>query len=65
MFPGVGIDLPSQAIKDTVVYFARQPQFAYQFNVASMCYNNHFFFDKLVRNPYFYPPPPSASSNDL
>lgn len=40
-----------QEAKSLVIEFARDPTKAYAFNIASMAFNNHFFFRGLNTNP--------------
>jgi Fe-Mn family superoxide dismutase len=49
VFPGT--QLENKESKSLVIELARNPVAAYGFNVASMAYNNHFFFRGIVRNP--------------
>ncbi|KAG9196706.1 superoxide dismutase, Fe-Mn family [Alternaria panax] len=46
-----GTPFENQEAKDLVVDFARDPIKAYAFNIASMAFNNHFFFRGLNANP--------------
>jgi Fe-Mn family superoxide dismutase len=46
-----GTPYENQAAKDLVIEFARDPTKAYAFNIASMAFNNHFFFRGLNPNP--------------
>ena len=41
----------NQEPKSLVIDFARDPTKAYAFNIASMAFNNHFFFHGLNTNP--------------
>lgn len=47
----VGQGYENQEPKALVIEFARDPTKAYAFNVASMAFNNHFFFRGLNTNP--------------
>ena len=47
----------NQEVKSLVIEFARDPEKAHEFNVASMAYNNHFFFKGIVRHRYAPAPP--------
>ena len=47
----LGTPFENQAAKDLVIEFARDPTKAYAFNIASMAFNNHFFFRGLNPNP--------------
>ncbi|KAH7132107.1 Fe superoxide dismutase-like protein [Dendryphion nanum] len=38
-------------VQDLLIRWARDPMHAWNFNVASMAYNNHFFFCGLATNP--------------
>ncbi|KAL1654859.1 hypothetical protein SLS61_002608 [Didymella pomorum] len=55
----VGTALANQDIKALVINLARDPTMAYAFNLASMAYNNHFFFRGLNTNPDLVSQPPS------
>jgi Fe-Mn family superoxide dismutase len=46
-----GTPYENQAAKDLVIEFARDPTKAYAFNIASMAFNNHFFFRGLNPKP--------------
>jgi Fe-Mn family superoxide dismutase len=46
-----GTPWENQEAKALVVDFARDPTKAYAFNIASMAFNNHFFFRGLNTNP--------------
>jgi Fe-Mn family superoxide dismutase len=46
-----GTPYENQAAKDLVIDFARDPTKAYAFNIASMAFNNHFFFHGINANP--------------
>jgi Fe-Mn family superoxide dismutase len=48
----------NQEVKNLVIEFARDPQRAYEFNLASMAFNNHFFFSGINTQPE--PSRPSA-----
>jgi Fe-Mn family superoxide dismutase len=45
--------------KDLVINFAREPNSAYLFNLASMAFNNHFFFKHINTDPNLTSTPPS------
>ncbi|KAI8935657.1 hypothetical protein NX059_007181 [Plenodomus lindquistii] len=47
----VGTPYENQDAKSLVIDFARDPTKAYAFNVASMAWNNHFFFRGINTNP--------------
>lgn len=57
----VGQGYENQEAKSLVIEFARDPTKAYAFNVASMAFNNHFFFRGLNTNPHVQ----SRPSTDL
>ncbi|KAF2630875.1 Fe superoxide dismutase-like protein [Macroventuria anomochaeta] len=57
----VGTPLEGQDIKSLVIELARDPTKAYVFNLASMAFNNHFFFRGINTNPDVQ----SAPSSDL
>jgi Fe-Mn family superoxide dismutase len=46
-----GTPFENQEAKALVVDFARDPMKAYAFNIASMAFNNHFFFRGINTNP--------------
>ncbi|CAN9389784.1 hypothetical protein AA0112_g2533 [Alternaria arborescens] len=46
-----GTQFENQEAKALVVDFARDPMKAYAFNIASMAFNNHFFFRGINANP--------------
>ncbi|CAO2649016.1 Nn.00g099650.m01.CDS01 [Neocucurbitaria sp. VM-36] len=46
-----GTPFENQDTKSLVIEFARDPQRAYAFNIASMAFNNHFFFRGINTNP--------------
>jgi Fe-Mn family superoxide dismutase len=46
-----GTPFEAQEAKALVIEFARDPTKAYGFNVASMAFNNHFFFNGINSNP--------------
>ncbi|KAF2280867.1 Fe superoxide dismutase-like protein [Westerdykella ornata] len=56
-----GTTLEGQTPKSLVIELARNPTTAYSFNVASMAYNNHFFFRGIATDPNVV----SAPSTDL
>ncbi|KAH7355851.1 Fe superoxide dismutase-like protein [Pyrenochaeta sp. MPI-SDFR-AT-0127] len=56
-----GTPFENQDAKSLVLEFARDPTKAYAFNIASMAFNNHFFFRGLNANPDV----PSQPSSDL
>ncbi|KAG9206242.1 hypothetical protein G6514_004966 [Epicoccum nigrum] len=49
----------NQDVKSLAIEFARDPTRAYLFNVASMAFNNHFFFRGINTNPDVVSTPPS------
>lgn len=57
----VGTVHEGQDTKSLVIEFARDPTKAYAFNLASMAFNNHFFFRGVNTNPDVQ----SAPSSDL
>ncbi|KAH9860797.1 hypothetical protein J1614_012130 [Plenodomus biglobosus] len=52
-----GTPYENQDPKALVIEFARDPTKAYAFNVASMAFNNHFFFRGINANPDVQPRP--------
>jgi len=46
-----GTPYENQDIKSLVIDFARDPARAYAFNIASMAFNNHFFFRGINSSP--------------
>ena len=46
-----GTPFENQDPKSLVIEFARDPTKAYAFNIASMAFNNHFFFRGINTNP--------------
>ena len=54
-----GGPLEGQDIKSLVIELARDPTRAYAFNLASMAFNNHFFFRGINTNPDLVSTPPS------
>jgi Fe-Mn family superoxide dismutase len=46
-----GTEYEGQEPKSLVLEFARDPTKAYAFNIASMAFNNHFFFRGINTNP--------------
>lgn len=50
-FPKIGTSLESDLLRDVVIQTAREPLFASTFNYASMAFNNHFYFQSIVRGP--------------
>jgi Fe-Mn family superoxide dismutase len=46
-----GTPFEGQETKSLVIEFARDPARAYAFNIASMAFNNHFFFRGINTNP--------------
>ena len=54
-----GTQFENQEAKALVVDFARDPMKAYAFNIASMAFNNHFFFRGINTNPDVVSKPPS------
>lgn len=49
--------------KSLLVKFARDPQHAYEFNLASMAFNNHFFFKGINTQPEPSRPSPEFQGN--
>ncbi|UPX18088.1 Superoxide dismutase [Ascochyta rabiei] len=54
-----GTPFEGQDTKSLTIEFARDPTRAYGFNLASMAFNNHFFFRGLNTNPDVLSAPPS------
>jgi Fe-Mn family superoxide dismutase len=54
-----GTPFENQDTKSLVIEFARDPTKAYAFNIASMAFNNHFFFRGINTNPDVQSAPPS------
>lgn len=52
-------------MKSLVVDFARDPNHAYKFNVASMAWNNHFFFSGINTDPEAVSQPSSDLLREL
>lgn len=53
----IGTDFEAQDPKSLVIQFAREPTKAYLFNIASMAFNNHFFFRGINTDPNVRPQP--------
>ncbi|KAJ4340524.1 hypothetical protein N0V87_002509 [Didymella glomerata] len=60
-----GGPLEGQDIKSLIISLARDPTKAYAFNLASMAFNNHFFFRGLNTNPDIVSQPPSDLLNQI
>jgi Fe-Mn family superoxide dismutase len=56
-----GTEAENKPVKDLVIDWARDPQKAYEFNIASMAHNNHFFFLGINSDPNVV----SSPSSDL
>ncbi|KAF9692504.1 hypothetical protein EKO04_009383 [Ascochyta lentis] len=54
-----GTPYEGQETKSLTIEFARDPTKAYAFNLASMAFNNHFFFRGINTNPDVHSTPPS------
>ncbi|KAF2015744.1 Fe superoxide dismutase-like protein [Aaosphaeria arxii CBS 175.79] len=54
-----GTPFENKDVKDLVIEWSRNPTTAYGFNVASMAYNNHFFFSGISKDPNVQSTPPS------
>ena len=54
-----------QDVKSLVIEMARDPTRAYVFNLASMAFNNHFFFRGINTNPDLDSTPPSELLNQI
>ncbi|KAF2134076.1 Fe superoxide dismutase-like protein [Dothidotthia symphoricarpi CBS 119687] len=60
-----GTAFENQDTKSLVIEFARDPTRAYAFNIASMAFNNHFFFRGLNANPAVQSQPSSELSMQI
>ncbi|KAH8726305.1 Fe superoxide dismutase-like protein [Phaeosphaeriaceae sp. PMI808] len=60
-----GTPFENQETKSLVIEFARDPARAYAFNIASMAFNNHFFFRGINTNPDVQSEPPSDLKNQI
>lgn len=60
-----GTGYEGQDIKSLVIELARDPTRAYLFNLASMAFNNHFFFRGINTNPEIVSEPPSELLNQI
>lgn len=60
-----GGPLANQDIKSLVIETARNPTQAYVFNVASMAFNNHFFFRGINTNAQVVSAPPNDLSMQI
>ena len=56
----LGTEYENKAAKDLVIDFARDPTKAYAFNIASMAFNNHFFFRGINADPQVDSQPSTA-----
>ncbi|KAF1953939.1 manganese and iron superoxide dismutase [Byssothecium circinans] len=54
-----GTPLENKETKDLITECARDPVRAYLFNIASMAFNNHFFFKNINTNPNVNSTPPT------
>ncbi|KAF1929521.1 manganese and iron superoxide dismutase [Didymella exigua CBS 183.55] len=60
-----GTPFEGQDMKSLVIEFARDPMRAYAFNLASMAFNNHFFFRGINTNPDLVSTPPTDLLHQL
>ncbi|KAF2031760.1 Fe superoxide dismutase-like protein [Setomelanomma holmii] len=60
-----GTPYENQDPKSLVIEFARDPAKAYAFNVASMAFNNHFFFRGINTNPDVQSQPSQDLTNQI
>lgn len=60
-----GTNFEGQETKSLVLDFARNPAMAYAFNIASMAFNNHFFFRGINSNPDVQSQPSTNMRNQI
>ncbi|KAL5121798.1 hypothetical protein ACEQ8H_000013 [Pleosporales sp. CAS-2024a] len=60
-----GTPYENQEAKALIVDFARDPTMAYGFNIASMAFNNHFFFRGINANPNVQSRPSTDLENQI